>query len=183
MIIKNENYGFTLIELMLAISLFMILSSFTIINYRTNEKVRELKNQAQEVVSGLQKIQNMALTGETVNGKLPLSYKLSIAECSDDCSYKLSALVSSDPAEPEEIISTTALKSVTISIKNNPAGGLAVKFSPPRGKMALQSASDAEATYIDTEIEISNANHDGYFCVKLNTVSGRIDYSSGPCAL
>jgi len=183
MIIRNKNCGFTLIELLLAISLFMILSSFTIINYRTNEKVRELKNQAQLLVSGLQKIQNMALTGESVNGLTPLAYKFSIAECSENCSYGLSAIVSSDLEVAEEPISSSALKSVTISIAGNPPGGLAAKFSPPRGKMSLQSADGAPTAYADAAIEISNANHDGYFCVKLNSVSGRIDYISGQCAL
>lgn len=175
-IIRKNHQGFTLIELMLAISLFMILSSFTIINYRANEKVRLLKTQAQEIVSGLQKIQNMALTGETVDGEVPLSYQFIINDClnSNDCSYKLQAVI---PGNESIDISNSSLRSAIVEVGSG--NDLVAKFYPPRGKIILIDSAQHEL--IDSSIEITNAGHDGYFCIKINAVSGRIDYISGKC--
>lgn len=176
LVCKRNRRGFTLIELMVAISIFTLLSSFTIINYRVNEKVRALKNQAQELVSGIQKIQNMALTGETVNSEVPIIYKFSLADCVDNCVYKLSAVIS--PTE-ETIISQTALKAVNINITPLASGGIVAEFAPPRGKMLLHAQNDPTETYADTAIEIKNS--DVAVCIRLNAISGRIDYISGAC--
>jgi len=158
------NRGFTLIELLVAIGIFTLLSSFMVVNYRDNETIRTLKNQAQETIAGMEKIQNMALTGESVNGASPASYQFSIAECAANCSYKLSAVF----ADHTDVISQTNLKSVSIK------GSLQADFSPPRGNMTISPGNLSTAAF-----EIYNAQ--AAYCVKVNSVSGRIDLVSGSC--
>lgn len=164
----NER-GFTLIELLVAIGIFTLLSSFLVVKYRGNETIRTLKNQALEAVAGLQRAQNMSLTGETAGGGSPSNYVFAIADCSADCAYSLSAFF---PDNSSLEISRSALKNV--AVKTFQPGGLRIDFSPPRGNMAISPGNLNTAAF-----EIYNAQ--AAYCVKLNSVSGRIDLVSGTC--
>jgi|GEM_PF-1292710 len=166
--------GFTLIELLIAVGIFIIFSSLIIVNYQINEKAKALKNQAQIIVSGLERAQTMALTGELVGGQSPLAYKFSISNpCTipAGCSYALSALFSD---EPEVEIAKTMLNNVKIE------GGsfLPVLFYPPRGKMVLSDSAESGVLKVYNR-EIGQIG----FCVRigLNAVSGRISLFSGGC--
>lgn len=165
----KSDRGFTLIELLVAIGIFTLLSSFLVVNYRGNETIRTLKNQALEAVAGLQRAQNMSLTGETVGGGSPSSYAFAIADCAADCAYSLSAFF---PDNSSLAISQAALKNA--AVKTFQPGGIRIDFSPPRGNMAISPGNLNTAAF-----EIYNAQ--AAYCVKLNSVSGRIDLVSGSC--
>lgn len=169
---RFSGRGFTLIELLVSIAIFASLSSFLIVRYRDNEKIRTLKNQAQEAIAGLEKVQNMALTGATVDSLAPSLYRFSIADCSENCGYELTAVFSDGSELPISPTAQTQLKSVRVSA--DPASELAVEFSSPRGKMALLPGNLDSAAF-----EISNDQ--AAYCVKLNAVAGRIDLASGAC--
>lgn len=161
--------GFTLIELLLAISIFSMLSSFVVANYRSNEKIKILKNQAQMVVDGLQKTQNMSLTGATVGDLFPLSYEFEISDCSEVCSYKIRA----EMIDEEVLISQVNFYNLTI--KTSEASGiLAASFFAPRAKMTLNNQKN------EAFIELSNKEN-YFYCVKINSLSGRIESKSGGC--
>ncbi len=167
-ITKNTG-GFTLIELLVSIAIFSLMTTFLIVNYRVDEQARILKNQSQEVVSALEKIQNMALTGETVNSVSPSIYRFSINNCLISCFYKLSG-ISADDAELPVIQKALA----SVSVQTNQPGGLAINFYPPRGNMLIQPGDLDSAGF-----ELSNGS--ASYCIKVNAVSGRIDSLFGHC--
>lgn len=63
--------GFTIIELLVAISIFIIVTGLVVANFRRGARSDELKIAAAGLASILQRAQTMALTGETINGKVP----------------------------------------------------------------------------------------------------------------
>jgi len=157
-----------LIEMLIAISIFSLLSSFVVANYRTNEKAKRLKNQAQLIVSSLERTQNMALTGEAVAGIVPLGYHFKMTNCVNGCSYGIFAETVGESI-PLFSGNLTGLSGET----SDGLGELLVSFSVPRGRMVL--ADERE------EVSLSLSVSDNNYCVRINSVSGRIDSFSGEC--
>jgi prepilin-type N-terminal cleavage/methylation domain-containing protein len=168
MIDFKNKFGFTLLELLIAISIFAILTSLVGISYRSNEKLRQLKDQSQIIVDGLQKAQNMALTGEavTIDGDLvvPSSYIFNLNSCTNNCFYTVTAAGTSGSVE----LSKVELKNLSANTN------LQAQFTPPRGKMALNG------NQTEVKLQISNSVGDD-FCIKVNSISGRMDIASDEC--
>lgn len=161
--------GFTLIELLVSISIFGLLSSFVVANYSGNERTRLLKNQAQLIISGLEKTQNMSMTGTLTNEVTPLSYKFLIKPCQTDCYYEIVAVINS---EEEVLVSKTSLRNT--KIKTSSGQELSASFQLPRGRMSLNN-DEATAVWLEA------SNNDTTYCLKVTAVSGRIDLSKGNC--
>lgn len=160
--------GFTLIEILISISIFSLLSSFVVANYQANEKAKRLKNQAQLIVSGLERAQNMALTGEAVAGIVPLGYYFKMADCVSGCSYGIFA-----EAVDEDILVFSGNLAGLSAVTSDNLGELLVSFSAPRGRMVLSDERE------EVSLALSVSGND--YCVRINSVSGRIDSFSGEC--
>lgn len=168
-----DDSGFTLIELLVAISIFTLLSSFMVLSYHNDEKAKVLKTQAQDILTGLQRVQNMALTGELIDGVSPLSYKFLLSDCDNNCTYYLSAVLADGT---ELAIVQENLKSV--AVKNQLGNSLDVRFLPPRGNINIF----VPASQDNAVLKISNSQAVSY-CIKLDSVSGRMDLTAttGEC--
>jgi len=170
MIFNSDKRGFTLMELLIGLSIFALLCTFLVASYHNNEKAQELNNQAQNLVLALQKVQNMALTGQAVNGSTPAQYKFSITNCDiSHCSYSLLA--------DDTSFSNVSLPGIGISIKSPISNSLIVAFSPPRGEMSFVPTTDNDIA----SFEISTEDTSLIFCLDLNAISGRINLASGAC--
>lgn len=66
---KHNKKGFTLVELLVVISIISIISGVMVVNFRTSEQTNKLQRSAQQVVQGLRKAQGMALFSTEVPGK------------------------------------------------------------------------------------------------------------------
>lgn len=64
--------GFTIIELLVAISIFIIVTSLVVANFRRGARSDELKIAVAGLASTLQRAQTMALAGEAISGIVPL---------------------------------------------------------------------------------------------------------------
>jgi prepilin-type N-terminal cleavage/methylation domain-containing protein len=168
MILLSDKKGFTLMELLIGLAVFALLCTFLVASYHNNEKAQKLKDRAQNLVLALQKVQNMALTGQEVNGLTPARYEFSISNCEiGSCSYSLLA--------DGSVFSDVSLSDIGIGIKSPASSPLIVAFSPPRGNMSLSASANTAAFDIFTE-DASLA-----FCLDLNAISGRINLSSIAC--
>jgi len=63
--------GFTIIELLVAMGIFIVITSMVVANFRTGSRSDELKIAAEALVSNLRKAQNMALAGQLKDGVSP----------------------------------------------------------------------------------------------------------------
>lgn len=69
---SNFKKGFTIIDLLVAITIFVILTSLTIANFVTGKRRDALRQSGIVLVSILQEAQTAALSGMTINGVTPV---------------------------------------------------------------------------------------------------------------
>lgn len=69
--INKAKSGFTIVDLLVAISIFVILTSLTIANFVTGKRRDALRQSGIVLVSLLQEAQTAALSGMTINGLTP----------------------------------------------------------------------------------------------------------------
>ncbi|MDO8668683.1 MAG: prepilin-type N-terminal cleavage/methylation domain-containing protein [Candidatus Buchananbacteria bacterium] len=161
--------GFTLAEMIIVIGIIAIFSSLTIINFRGNEKARDMDNQARLLLDGIKRMQTSSLSGQAASGEVPIAYIFEINSCLTDCFYNLKAKT----ATGEIIdIDNVALDKSIVDITGNV---LRVEITPPRSDIKI---------YIDdvlsgaSEVSI-NLEHTGDQTIskkiRINSVSGRMD--------
>ena len=66
-ILKKKFRGFTIMELMVTISILAVIASVSISNFRQAEKVRSMDLSAQIALEAYRKAQNYSLTGKIIN--------------------------------------------------------------------------------------------------------------------
>lgn len=62
----RHQRGFTLIEMLISLSIFALITGFTAANYRTGRRTDELRQGSQLLASSIRRAQTMALAGEGV---------------------------------------------------------------------------------------------------------------------
>jgi prepilin-type N-terminal cleavage/methylation domain-containing protein len=175
-IVKNKK-GFTLAEMMIVIAIIGIFSSMTIVNFRGNEKVREVDNQALLLLDGIKRIQTSSLSGRTIEGDTVSAYRFEINKCfSSGCSYSL--LASTTP--PMIVFDTVLLELSNIDIIDNAiptnsiGDNLKVDIFPPRGNMDILIDGVSGNSEVILKIEHKD-DSDIFKKIKINKISGRMD--------
>ncbi len=166
-----NNQGFTLMELLVAISIFSLLTTFVVASYASNEKSRLLKLEASKVLVGLQKAENMAITGQFFDLFIPSVFEFSLSDCPSNCFYVLSAKdVSGNSKELEK----QELKGLAVDISDGKQA--LFKFSAPRGRLEILVDENTQ-----TSIKINLGDSDTSYCLEASSVSGRIGLKEGSC--
>lgn len=169
----KSGAGFTLAEMIIVIAIIGIFSSLTIINFRGNEKIRDMDNQSRLLLDGIKSMQTSSLSGKVVSGQVPIAYVFEINKCSsNNCTYILKAKTTTPP----DIITDTV--SLDKSIVDITGDNLVIEITPPRSDIkfyldgSLSTASD---------ITISLKHKDDPSIIKnirINRISGRMDIIS-----
>jgi len=63
--------GFTIIELLVALGVFVVVTAMVVANFRAGGRSDELRIAAETLISNLRKAQNMSLSGQLTNGSSP----------------------------------------------------------------------------------------------------------------
>lgn len=63
--------GFTLVELLVAITIFGVITTIVVVNFRTGQKQDFLDLSADKLVNNIKRAQTAAITGELVGGEVP----------------------------------------------------------------------------------------------------------------
>lgn len=170
MISRNKS-GFTLIELMIAIAIFSILMTVSVVTLNSGDKNRELKNSALLVLGGIKQMQTMALGGEAINGIVPDYYLIKILKCGSNCSYSLKGIYYDANSVAHEVhFQTSTLPKTKVS-----STSVAIEFFPPRG---YATSTYGTTTTVIQLVHTSDANIK--WCVIFNSISGRAYISNTP---
>lgn len=172
MFFRNSR-GFTLIEILVAIAIFAILSSIMLLNFRGDAKTKELKNNCQQVVDALKQVQTMALSGQQVKNNagilmVPDGYKFMPACLNNSCrSIYLAA--SSSPTANLGIIKLNKSEIYGFS-------SLMINFLPPSAdsQIWINGSQTSTAKMKIRHIEDNTLSR----CVIYNSISGRMDVLS-----
>jgi hypothetical protein len=127
----------------------------------------------------------MALTGESVGGFSPDSYRLVIKDCVSGCGYEIFANGQVTPLISKKLEHSvvSAIKGDSVAISN---AQISVVFRLPRGRMFIYNNYDLETPENNSGLDVLTANmsnDDGKnnFCLQLNSISGRIGMLPGKC--
>ena len=72
---KNQNKGFTLVEMLVIVAIMSFLSSTLILNFRASNRSQvALQRAASEIVSEIRRAQTLTVTTSTIQGGIPCGY-------------------------------------------------------------------------------------------------------------
>ncbi|MFA5047493.1 MAG: prepilin-type N-terminal cleavage/methylation domain-containing protein [Patescibacteria group bacterium] len=176
----KKKSGFTLIELIIAIAIFAMLTSWLFLTFKDTADGREVKNDAAQLLDGIRQMQTMALSGQLVNGDVPLKYSFVLDACNSDCSYEQWAVFNNSSTS----LAVYHFKKLIITGINSKDGSgnvtslssVGLSFLPPRGNPIFSVASSTEVN-----ISVKHSVSDISYCLKINRISGRMDIKSAAC--
>lgn len=87
---KRENFGFSLVEMLVVFFIVAILASLVLAAYRTGQKRYALSQAAQQLVSDLRRAQNMAMGGIEIGAQY-CGYGIEISPAARPTSYRFYA--------------------------------------------------------------------------------------------
>lgn len=182
---RHKQKGFTIIELMVTISIMVILLTVVIANFGTGNQKRNLTIGRNVMMSDIRKAQSLSISSKDISPSHPASsYSITMNKSSNNRSYSLVGKDNSIPANQSTIISPTLptntyIKTITI---NKQDGGtivisntLNVEFLVPYGRIAMSydNSNGKELNDIAT-ITLSTADNTKTLDIVVNGVVGTI---------
>ena len=144
---RKSKRGFTLVELLVSMAIFIVLVSVTLVNMRAGETSKTLRYAAQEFTSQLERMRNFSQTGATSGGMVPRGgYGISFAYGSD-ATVSYTAFADKDPLVNKQMDSGESL-GVVYSLPRNMyfssftgmASPAHIVFTPPYGDIWINGA-------------------------------------------
>lgn len=133
MILKINQNGFSLIEMLVSIFILTIITTLSITNYRAGEKKNLLNLESNVLLSNIRKMQNMVLNGSKFNEKeMPFGgYGIHFENTgytifSDDNANKV--------YDAGEAVNIAVLQKISLSVSGNNNNLI---FLPPKGQVCV----------------------------------------------
>src|SRR5438105_3633871 len=151
---KKNKFGFTLIELIVVISIMAILTLITVANFRQGEKQKRVGLASDTVISSLRDAQTYALAGKNTNNSnpactIPQYYRVDFYYSIDSTIYVYArnACSSTDSIEVNQLPQSTRIKAGGLSVNGTPIASttLFLSFSIPYGNLTI--STDNAATF------------------------------------
>lgn len=140
--------GFTIIELLVSLGIFVVVTAMVVANFRGGSRSDELRIASEALISNLRKAQNMAFSGQLVNGVNPPGGYGVYFKLSEPDRYVIFADQDGDfgYTAGEGLIDGTIIlpKDIRISAVG-PQANSSVVFKPPKPTIYINGAT-ADAT-------------------------------------
>ncbi|MEI6627734.1 MAG: prepilin-type N-terminal cleavage/methylation domain-containing protein [bacterium] len=162
------SFGFTLIEILVTISIMGILTSLMAVNFSVGKKAGEVRNEALLLTQAIRELQTRAISGELINSvDYPSSYFFEVQGCSIGCdSYILNAGLNSGATSTPKMVRLNNIRIVFADDKMHK-----LEFLTPRG---YATSTD----FLEQEMIIKVQHKDDAGITKnivINKISGRVD--------
>lgn len=169
--------GFTLVELLVAISIFGLITAAVVVNFRGASPNRQLQLQAANIASLMRQAQVQAQAGEPYGGTVPAGgYGIHLNACgAGSCTITLFADQNNSFSmqSPAEVVQTIDLGQ-TVYVSGVSSGGQAhVIFRPPAGSICLENVCSGAAPLT---ITLAAAGTSMTRVLTVNQLSGQITY-------
>jgi prepilin-type N-terminal cleavage/methylation domain-containing protein len=173
---KRAN-GFTLVELIVAMTIMVLITTAAVANLRGNSPERQLRDQSRNLASLLRQAQVQAIAGEPADGVVPIGgYGVVIASCSTPpCSAILFADKNGnfalDSGEARQTVSLGAeitVESVSVSDPLN------ILFRPPAAFICFNNICSGSGA---ADIVLGARGSTKTTTVSVNQLSGQISSS------
>lgn len=180
--LKKNNFGFTLMELMVVTAILVVLLVIVVANFRAVDFRSSLDNEAEKLAAVLRQAQIWALTGQTISGAR-YSFGIHLEECASGvCNYILFVDLDGDnvfDSIPDErygqgdhnMVETIYLADNALKLGSSWPNSLDIVFEPPLATTYFNN-SQTEAT---AEITLSSTYFSGTRKVVVDRESGQIN--------
>jgi prepilin-type N-terminal cleavage/methylation domain-containing protein len=164
--------GFTIIELLVAISIFIVVTGLVVANFRRGARSDELKIAAAGLANTLRRAQTMALAGETINGALPLGGYGVYVTLDTPNRYIIFADRNNDKiyGVGEELAGGINFLPPSIAINQVSPVSVSVVFKPPKPTIYIDGGTSENLVMITLKDSISGQTRK----VTVNRISGQI---------
>ncbi len=167
--------GFTLVELLVVITIFGLITAAAVANLRGNSPKRQLRGQTVNLASLLRQAQVQAMSGESFAGSVPAGgYGVYIETCAvPPCEVKLFADQNANftMEQPAEVIQTITLGNEAFIDTVSTGNPSVFLFRPPTGSVCFNNiCSEAGVAAITIGVRGSTETSN----VTINQVSGQI---------
>ena len=172
---KKSRRGFTLVELIISMAIFSLMTTLVIANFRSASSQRLLRSQANALASVFKQAQVQALSGKPFNSAVPVGgYGVLLSICSvPPCAVTLFADVNGDftyDGAAEKIEDFALGQNVTLTALSL-AAPVAVVYKPPSAFVCINGKCSETAPVQITLTAYQTASSQ---IVKLNPSSGQI---------
>lgn len=174
--IAKKQKGFTLMEMIVSLTIFIMITTIVIANFKLNNTSRQVRFDAQDFQSVLRKAQLMSLFGRTIsNNVVPIGgYGIHIEQClTPICSYFMFADLDGelDYDSGEELPGERHFFSPNTIVDSLNETPMDIVFKPPRPFVCMNGKCEG---YTDIVISIKQKNTNIQNKVIINPISGRI---------
>lgn len=176
---KTNRRGFTVAELLVSISIFMMITTVVLANFRSNSRSEQVRFNAQDLASIIRKAQLNSQYGRSVSSNgdatVPIGgFGIHIEQCtSGPCEYRLFADVDGqlDYDSEEEATSEVYLLPVSMHVVGLPAAVTDLVFKPPQPFVCVNADCDG-ATDVDIVLEHRATQEQAV--ISINPLSGKV---------
>jgi len=160
--VKSCKKGFTLIEVMIVVSITVLLSGLVFASYKDSQKRYSLAQAVQKLASDIRRVQNMTISGKEIVGVCEsgasncYGYGIYMEEEEDD-SYKIYADWNNDhffKGSDDAVVETIYLPGVIRIQSASPGNELSIFFEPPDPTTYIDGSSGASVEPAEIVLEV-----------------------------
>ncbi len=169
--------AFTLIEILISMAIFILLLTFVLVNYNHGENSNTFRLQAFNIEDLIYSVQNMALTGQKIDGNIPDNYGINFdlenntyvifGDLNDDKIYNLGDSVYSSGSLYDNIEFDQG--EITCVSEADPSF-YDIVFMPPQPEMIINS----NETYYECKLSIISNRVDGRWDIFFDSITQRV---------
>jgi Tfp pilus assembly protein FimT len=187
---KGQTRGFTIMELLVSIGVFLSLFLMVTVNFRAGESINELRLETQKIASDIRKLQTLALTGSTYNYNgittpigiggygIKFTNDTTTYEIYSDTSAVYGILDDSDVAPLESI--TLSSNFLPIVVVNQDISIAHLTFLPHSSAITLKTLNGEEVEDMSAETLVIEIYHNKVInkkgVIEITPVSGRVNF-------
>lgn len=175
---RKSRRGFTVAELLVSISIFMMITTVVLANFRSNSRAEQVRFNAQDLASIIRKAQLNSQYGRSVpndGNVVPIGgFGIHIEQCSTGpCEYRLFADIDGelDYDANEEAGSELYALPVSMNVVGLPENPLDLVFKPPQPFVCVNSDCDGAT---DIEIVLEHRVNQERAVISINPLSGKV---------
>ncbi len=165
--------GFTIIELLVALGVFVVVTAMVVANFRAGGRSDELRIAAETLISNLRKAQNMSLAGQLTNGVSPPGGYGVYFKLSDADRYIIFSDLDGDLGYTagEALLDGTIILPKDIRISNiQPAAVSSAIFKPPKPVIYINGGISEATLSVTLQHNLSGKTR----TVTVKRISGQI---------